>query len=238
MPSQGLTFLGILAGGVLIYSAVTDNAVFDVITGKTSGTASDHGDIDPGVRGSDSSPDTAGAGTGGGIDAMIAKADEINSADLPYVWGGGHSSAGSPSGGGYDCSGVVAAVLVAGGFWQEGSSVPTDAGIIAQLSKQGVLAPGLDKGTPCCNLYDNPGDHIFMDLNHRIFGTSDGDDGTGNHTKFGKGGGGGTWLDSGPDVPIFQHYHILAELLIGQQDQGTIDQPQNGQEGGVHVAGA
>lgn len=226
MPSQGFTFLGFLAAGVLIYSAVTDNPVFDVITGKTAGSASGHGDLESSDGGGDANPDVGMSG--GGIDGMVAKADEINQADLPYVWGGGHQSAGSPSTGtggskvGYDCSGCVGSVLTAGGFWTPGSSLPTDAGIIAQLRKQGIIAPGLDHGSPSCNIYDNPGDHIFMELNGRLFGTSDGDDGTSNHSKFGMGGGGGTWLDTGPDVPVFQHFHILAELLNGS-NQTTSD---------------
>lgn len=215
MPSQGFTFGGLVLAGVLIYSAVIDAPIFDVITGKTEGMGPGHGDVDS-MGGGDAHPDVGMSG--GGIDGMISTADEINAKAYPYVWGGGHASAGTPSGNppGFDCSGCVAAVLCGGGFWTPGSSVPTDAGVIAQLRKQGIIAPGLDHGTPSCNIYDNPGDHIFMELNGHYFGTSDGAAGPGNHTKFGKGGGGGTWLDEGSDVPIFQHWHILPELLDGQ----------------------
>ena len=70
------------------------------------------------------------------IAAMISTAATINNDDYPYVYGGGHSQAGTPSIGipggngydghtiGYDCSGAVAAVLAGGGLWPVGSSVP------------------------------------------------------------------------------------------------------------------
>jgi hypothetical protein len=212
--SQGVIFLGFLLGGVLIYSAVTDNSVFSVLSGKATGG---HGDIDDDTDQTNSDTTNDVGAPGSGIDGCISAADAINDQDLPYVLGGGHDAAGTPSGSppGYDCSGVTAAVLAGGGFWKTGSSVPTDAGIISALKAQGIIAPGLDTGTPSINIFDNPGDHIFLSLNGRYFGTSDGEDGTGNHTKFGKGGGGGTWLTSGPDVPIFQHYHIVDDLLEG-----------------------
>jgi hypothetical protein len=40
----------------------------------------------------------------------------IHSKHYPYVWGGGHGAAGVPSGGGFDCSGSVVAVLAAAGM--------------------------------------------------------------------------------------------------------------------------
>lgn len=62
--------------------------------------------------------------SGEGVKAMYDRAGEISHQNLPYVWGGGHQSAGSPSGGGYDCSGYVAACLVAGGQFKKGDPVP------------------------------------------------------------------------------------------------------------------
>jgi hypothetical protein len=42
--NQGLFMLGMVASGVLIYSAVTDNRIFDVLTGKAQ-SGGTHGDI-------------------------------------------------------------------------------------------------------------------------------------------------------------------------------------------------
>jgi hypothetical protein len=50
----------------------------------------------------------------------------IDRKHFPYVWGGGHGAAGSPSGGGYDCSGSTCAVLAAGGLgFRRGGPVET-----------------------------------------------------------------------------------------------------------------
>jgi hypothetical protein len=38
---------------------------------------------------------------------------QISDKKYPYVWGGGHGAAGTPSGGGFDCSGSVVAALAA-----------------------------------------------------------------------------------------------------------------------------
>lgn len=62
---------------------------------------------------------------------VYSKAYAISERNYPYVWGGGHSVAGRPDGGtgrdsgtGYDCSGYVAACLLAGGMlpdeWKRG----------------------------------------------------------------------------------------------------------------------
>lgn len=55
MPSQGVLFGGFVIAGVLVYSAVTDNSIIDVLTGKATGGK---GDVDKGGSG------TAGAATG------------------------------------------------------------------------------------------------------------------------------------------------------------------------------
>jgi hypothetical protein len=41
---------------------------------------------------------------------------QIHDKQYPYVWGGGHSRAGYPSGGGFDCSGSTVAALAAAGL--------------------------------------------------------------------------------------------------------------------------
>lgn len=43
-------------------------------------------------------------------------AKAISDKAMPYVWGGGHARAGTPSGGGYDCSGSTVAALAAAGL--------------------------------------------------------------------------------------------------------------------------
>jgi hypothetical protein len=53
---------------------------------------------------------------GSQVERAYQAARVIDSKRYPYVWGGGHASAGSPSGGGYDCSGAVSAVLAAAGM--------------------------------------------------------------------------------------------------------------------------
>jgi len=57
------------------------------------------------------------------LSRAYAAAQDIHAHRYPYVWGGGHGSAGTPSGGtgrdrgtGYDCSGSSCAVLAAGGL--------------------------------------------------------------------------------------------------------------------------
>jgi hypothetical protein len=80
--------------------------------------------------------------------AAYKAAQRITRHKYPYVWGGGHAKAGTPDGGtgrdsgkGFDCSGAVAAVLVAGGWYDEGASVgrsdklPIDAGLKSGVGK-------------------------------------------------------------------------------------------------------
>lgn len=173
-----------------------------------------------------SAPGTSTTGAAGGqttvINAMISAAATIANKDYPYAFGGGHPQAGTPSQGpatesggpsvlGYDCSGSVAAVLSAAGLWTQGSSVPRDDGIISQLLSQNIIAPGPGSGTPECTLYDNPSVHIFMRLDGKFWGTSDGQNG--NHSQP---NGGAGWLnDSHPDASSssFNQYHILPSIL-------------------------
>ncbi len=153
------------------------------------------------------------------IAAMQAAADDITQADYTYVWGGGHqvaglADAGDVAGGtdiGYDCSGAVGAVLEAGGLWPPGTGIPNDAGVIADLMASGVIAPGAGSGQPEVTLYDDPGVHIFMNINGGFFGTSDGQNGNAAQPEDGAG-----WLnDDHPDTSskVFEQYHVLPSLL-------------------------
>ena len=162
--------------------------------------------------------------TTGVVNGLISTAQTITRQDLPYVWGGGHESAGTPSSGipgpgfnghrkGYDCSGAVAAVLVGGGLWPAGAGVPSEAGMISELRAQGLIVPGVGHGPVQVTLYDNPGVHIFMNVNGRFFGTSDGGGGNSSQRR-----GGAGWLDDGaPDASSssFKRFHFIASALHG-----------------------
>jgi hypothetical protein len=155
----------------------------------------------------------------GMIATMIATADAITKRDYPYVWAGGHAQAGVPSTGspgpgynghrvGFDCSGSVTAVLAGAGLWPAGSPVPGDADVIGQLLQDHLIAPGAGTAPDEVTLYDHPGVHIFMNINGRFFGTSDGG---GGNSK-----GGPSWLDDGAfDAAdrAFKRYHVLPSVL-------------------------
>jgi len=181
---------------------------------------------------------TSGARTGV-INALTEAANAMTARNYPYVWGGGHAEAGVASIGikgpgyngrriGYDCSGSVAAVLAGAGLWPAESSVPGDAGVIAQLLQEKLIARGVGQAPDDVTLYDYPGVHIFMSIDGRFFGTSDG--GAGNSK------GGPTWLDDGaPDASsrIYKRYHVLPSVL---KDQTTYAQSftfQIGQNAGA-----
>jgi len=121
----------------------------------------------------------------GVVAALTAAANRLTRADYPYVYGGGHAQAGVASVGirgrghngrrvGFDCSGSVAAVLEGAGLWPSGAGVPSDAGVVAELLRDGVIARGAGRGPVEVTLYDRPGVHIFMNIDGRFFGTSDG----------------------------------------------------------------
>lgn len=163
----------------------------------------------------------------GVINALTEAADALSARDYPYVWGGGHAEAGMASVGirggpgyngrriGFDCSGSVAAVLSAAGLWPAGAAVPNDAGVIAELRHAGLITRGPATAPDDVMLYDDPGVHIFMSIDGRFFGTSD--------------GGGGdpqgepTWLDDGaPDASdrAFKRYHFLPVVLHDRTTYG------------------
>jgi hypothetical protein len=156
------------------------------------------------------------------VRALTAAADIVAQGDYPYVYGGGHAQAGTASVGikgpghngrrvGFDCSGSVGAVLAGAGVLPAGLPVPNDAGIITELRHAGLIARGVGHGPGAVTFYDRPGVHIFMSIDGRFFGTSDG--GAGNPSQR---NGGAGWLDDGaPDasIPAFKAYHLVAAAL-------------------------
>ena len=154
------------------------------------------------------------------VAALTLAANQVTAGDFPYVYGGGHAQAGVASIGidgpgyngrriGFDCSGSVAAVLSGAGLWQVATGVPNDAGIIVQLLHEHLIARGAGHGTNEVTLYDDPGVHIFMNIDGYFFGTSDGGGG-------GDAAGGAGWLDDGaPDAHshVYKAYHLLPGLL-------------------------
>jgi hypothetical protein len=160
------------------------------------------------------------------VNAMTAAANAITARNYPYVWAGGHPQAGVPSVGtkgpghdgrrkGFDCSGSVAAVLAPAGLWQPGSPVPGDAGVIGQLLQQHLIASGAGTSPTEVTLYDDPGVHIFMNIDGRFFGTSDGG---GGNSK-----GGPTWLNDGAADASNRHYkryHVLPSVLANRTAYG------------------
>jgi hypothetical protein len=163
----------------------------------------------------------------GVINALTAAATAITHQDTSYVWGGGHAEAGVASVGikgpgytgrarGYDCSGSVAAVLAGAGLWAAGSPVPNDAGVIGQLLQERIIARGPGSPPDEVTLYDDPGIHIFMNIDGRFFGTSDG--GGGGTPK-----GGAGWLDDGAADAYsraYRQYHVLPSVLHDRTTYG------------------
>lgn len=80
-----------------------------------------------------------------GSAAVYAAARRISAERLPYVWGGGHASAGTPDRGtgrdpgiGYDCSGSCGAALAAAGLgFRPGDRVPASGWFAANWGKAG-----------------------------------------------------------------------------------------------------
>jgi hypothetical protein len=156
------------------------------------------------------------------VRALTAAADAVTHGDYPYVYGGGHAEAGTASIGikgpgyngrriGFDCSGAVGAVLAGADLLPPGMPVPNDAGVIVALRQQKLIARGVGRGPNAVTFWDKPGVHIFMSINGRDFGTSDG--GAGNFTQP---HGGAGWLNDGaPDAssPAFKPYHLVASAL-------------------------
>ncbi|MEO6859221.1 MAG: hypothetical protein ABI323_11670, partial [Solirubrobacteraceae bacterium] len=146
----------------------------------------------------------------GVVNALTRAADTLAAGNYPYVWGGGHGLVGVASVGargpgynghrrGFDCSGSVATVLSGAGLWPVSSGVPGDYGVIQYLRRAGLIVRGPGRAPNSVNLYDDPGVHIFMSINGRYFGTSNGG---GGNSK-----GGPTWLDDSASLSYSHAYH-------------------------------
>jgi hypothetical protein len=208
-----LGVLGVL--GALALLALPTAALAAGSSGEASGTV-------VGVAGRTFAVEAAG-GRMSVVAALAAAADGVTAGDFPYVYGGGHAQAGIASIGlkgpgyngrriGFDCSGSVAAVLSQAGLWPVAAGVPGDAGVISQLLHEHLIARGRGHGATEVTFYDDWGVHIFMDINGRFFGTSDGAGG-------GNPNGGAGWLDDGaPDASSrrYKPYHLLPGVLREQ----------------------
>jgi hypothetical protein len=162
------------------------------------------------------------------VGALQHAADDVTARDYPYVWAGGHEAAGVASTGGikprrgrhpkqppigFDCSGAVAAVLAGAGLWTPGTEVPNDADLVTALLRAHLLARGAGSGPTEVTLFDKAGVHVFMRIDGRYFGTSDGL--AGNATQP---NGGAGWLDDGaPDTHsrAYKSYHVKPAVLAG-----------------------
>lgn len=109
-------------------------------------------------------------------------------------------------------------MLAGAGLWPAGAGVPNDAGIVSALLHQQLIARGVGKGPVEVTLYDRPEVHIFINIDGRFFGTSDGAGG-------GNPNGGAGWLDDGaPDAShsVYHAYHLLPRVLRGSTNAGHI----------------
>jgi hypothetical protein len=88
--------------------------------------------------------------------------------------------------------------------------------MISQLLGENLIAPGVGMGPVEVTLYDDPGVHIFMNIDGRFFGTWDGG-GSGNS----KGGAG--WLNDGAPLAAssaYKRYHVLPSVLNASTRSG------------------
>lgn len=113
------TLVGMIAAGCAGTAAASAVPARVLYTGSATGTV-------VAVSSSSFTIQTAGRRIGV-VNAMSAAANGITRRDYPYVYGGGHAQAGTPSIGirgpgyngrrvGFDCSGSVAAVLASAGL--------------------------------------------------------------------------------------------------------------------------
>lgn len=145
-------------GAVLIASGITGNSLADVFQGnfqRQVSAGSQNASGGPTNPASDTSVPTADSNAA--ISAMKNEANQL-SGKYPYRWGGGHGSLGVPSGGGFDCSGSVCAVLGAAGLVKS----PLTSG---SLMSWGMPGPGKR-----VTVYANPA-HTFMVIDGQFFGT-------------------------------------------------------------------
>src|SRR6202012_5365188 len=102
-----------------------------------------------------------------------AMTDEANSLlGKPYVWGGGHSGWGTQAG--YDCSGVVSAVLHAGGDLsspQDTQTLPDQPGIVSGPGQYVTIYDRTDAGSS--------NDHVIIDIAGQFYESGGGPGGGG-----------------------------------------------------------
>ena len=150
--------------------------------------------------------------TGGKLNEMVSYADKLEAKNYPYVYAGGHAKVGVASGAhamGFDCSGVVGAVLAAAGLWPKGTSVPGDTGVIQQLLARKLIASGPASGPYQVALLDKPGQDIQTKINGRFYGT-----GVGSR-------GGPGWLDGAISFTGYKQYHVLPSVLGERSSDGN-----------------
>lgn len=214
--------------GVFLFPSAALATPAQPVSGQASGTVI-------GVSGRNFAIETS-AGRMSVVAALTDAANTVTAGDFPYVYGGGHAQAGIASIGekgpgyngrriGFDCSGSVTAVLSGAGLWPVAGGVPNDAGVVAELLREHLIARGRGSGTNEVTLYDDPGVHIFMDIDGRFFGTSDGGGG-------GNPNGGAGWLDDGAPFAtshVYKRYHLLPGVL---RERTTYDRILTFQAGG------
>lgn len=98
--------------------------------------------------------------------AGIKAAAELNKAELPYVWGGGHNAGAVNPGSGVDCSGAVSYVL-------QHMGVKLPGGVVS-----GEMGHYLRPGPGAVTVFYN-GEHTFMRIGDKYFGTSESNPGGG-----------------------------------------------------------
>jgi hypothetical protein len=196
-----LTIAAAAIGAIVGLGATTASAATWTVTGKI--VALHSGDFIIRTPGS----------TGGRLNQMVSYADKLEAKNYPYVYGGGHAVVGRASGShgkGFDCSGVVAAVLAVAGLWPKGSSVPGDAGVIQELQSRKLIARDPASGPYQVALFDKPGSDIQMKIGGRFFGTG-----------VGRRGGAG-WFDQGAlSFPRYNEYHLLPSVLHERSSEGN-----------------
>ncbi len=104
-------------------------------------------------------------------------------------------------------------MLAGAGLWAPGTGVPNDADLVTALLRAHLLARGAGSGPTEVTLFDKPGVHVFMRIDGRYFGTSDGLAGNGAQPN-----GGAGWLDDGaPDAHsrAYRSYHVDPAVLAG-----------------------
>lgn len=159
-------------------------------------------------------------------DAIVAAANEISSKHYTYVLGGGHNPQYAPTENGYDCSGSVSAVLHSAGYELGGPQT-------AEFYETWGL-PGPDPAGKVTIYAKKDGEHVFMKIGNRFWGTSDGSDGNANEP----GGQGPGWLpgetafDSESGEFIERHPQGLSEAANVKITGSTEIPGGGGSEGG------